>query len=365
MIKKNRFILIAIIGILSAFGVAWWMQSQPKTAKQISGVSNAKPEAKVAGVEVTKVRQMALQDDAQTVGTLRSSQSVMLRPEVAGRVRTLAFKDGARVNKGQLLVQLDDTLQLAEFKQAQAQVSIAQSNFKRNQELVAQNFVAQRVLDESAAALQVAQAQAALAQARLDRMAVVAPFAATAGLKQVSVGDYVRDGADLVGLQDLSNMELDFRLPEQYQHKLKTGQSVQLKVDALAGKSFKARIAAIDPLLDANGRSIALRAQVSNASGELRPGMFARVTIVFGANSAALVVPEQAIVPQGGKQYVIKVLVSGAQPQSQRQEVQLGQRKDGWVQVEKGLALDDTIVLAGQQRLQRDGTPLRILEAAQ
>ena len=365
MTKKQKFILVAIIGMLSASGVAWWMQSQSKTAKEISGAPKSKAEAKVAAVEVTKVLQMALQDEAQAVGTLRSSQSVMLRPEVAGRVRTLGFKDGTKVSKGQLLVQLDDTLQRAELQQAQAQVSIAQTNFKRNQDLVAQNFVSLRVLDESAAALQVAKAQAALVQARLDRMAVVAPFAGTAGLKQVSVGDYVRDGADLVGLQDLSNMELDFRLPELYQQKLKTGQAVQLKVDALDGKTFKAKIAAIDPLMDANGRSIALRAQVSNVAGELRPGMFARVTIVFGSNPAALVVPEQAIVPQGGKQYVIKVVGSADKPVSQRQEVQLGQRKDGWVQVEKGLALDETIVLAGQQRLQRDGTPLRILEAAQ
>ena len=318
---------------------------------------------------------MNLQDDAQAVGTLRSRQSVMLRPEVAGRVRALGFRDGALVRKGQLLVQLDDALQRAELKQAQAQVSIAQANYQRNQELVAQNFVSQRVLDESAANLQVVQAQLALAEARLARMAVLAPFEGTAGLAQVSVGDYVRDGADLVQLQDLGSMEVDFRLPEQYQDKVKLQQTVHVMLDAFAGRTFKARIAAIDPLLDVNGRSIALRAQVSNAAGVLRPGMFARVTLVFGQNAAALVVPEEAIVPQGGKQYVIKVVAPGAVPSktpiaagvqwvSQRQEVQLGLRRQGMVQVLQGLSLNQTIVLAGQQRLQRDGSPLRIVGTA-
>jgi membrane fusion protein (multidrug efflux system) len=377
MKKKSPYFypVTTALGLLVASLLAWWLQTPPASTKEISGKPRAASGAPWASVEVTRSKAIALQDDAQSVGTLRSRQSVVLRPEVAGRVQSLGFKDGAKVSKGQLLVQLDDTLQRAELQQTQAQLSIAQANFQRNQELVAQNFVSQRVLDESAAQLQVAHAQMALAQARLKRMSVLAPFAATAGLGQVSVGDYVRDGADLVALQDLGSMELDFRLPEQYQHKLKNGQSVELSVDALAGRRFKARIVAVDPLLDANGRSIALRAEVSNASGELRPGMFARVTVVFGTNAAAVVLPEQAIVPQGGKQYVIKVMPAVAKPDqpalpagvewvSQRHEVQLGLRKEGMVQIVQGLAPDQTIVLAGQQRLQRDGTPLRLLEVA-
>ena len=378
MLKKPKYFysLLAAVGLLCASGAAWWLQSPGKTAKDIATAPAAASRgAKTAGVEITQVQAMNLQDDAQAVGTLRSRQSVMLRPEVAGRVRALGFRDGALVRKGQLLVQLDDALQRAELKQAQAQVSIAQANYQRNQELVAQNFVSQRVLDESAANLQVVQAQLALAEARLARMAVLAPFEGTAGLAQVSVGDYVRDGADLVQLQDLGSMEVDFRLPEQYQDKVKLQQTVHVMLDAFAGRTFKARIAAIDPLLDVNGRSIALRAQVSNAAGVLRPGMFARVTLVFGQNAAALVVPEEAIVPQGGKQYVIKVVAPGAVPSktpiaagvqwvSQRQEVQLGLRRQGMVQVLQGLSLNQTIVLAGQQRLQRDGSPLRIVGTA-
>ncbi|MEO7937157.1 MAG: efflux RND transporter periplasmic adaptor subunit [Burkholderiaceae bacterium] len=475
-------LVIAVAGIAAASAGAWWYQSRPQGPTEITAQqgaarpagpasaagANAAPRA--AGVEVAKVERARLQDDAQSVGTLRSRQSVMLRPEVAGRVREIGFADGSTVRKGQVLVQLDDTLQRAEIQQSQAQVSIAQANLKRNQELVAQSFVAQRVLEESAANLQVAQAQLALSCARWARMAVLAPFDGTVGIRNVNLGDYVKDGADLVNLEDISSMLADFRLPERFQGKLQARQSVQLQLDAFPGRVFKATVEAIDPLLDVNGRSVGVRAILPNTMGEplpqaggrpggasavgggskpagavtarapaalartiaragpqapasavvtgrmatesvactgvresalaatggqagtgaaaaanrpssrtgpapLRPGMFARVTTVFSVREQALVVPEEAIVPQGERQFVIKVLPPSQLPEragqtvppdtqwvSMRQEVQLGVRQLGKVEIVDGLREGDTVVLAGQQRLQRDGTPLRVIE---
>jgi multidrug efflux pump subunit AcrA (membrane-fusion protein) len=390
----------------------------------------------------------------------------MLRPEIAGRIKELGFTDGARVRKGQMLVQLDDALQRADLRQALAQVSIAKANLKRNEELVAQNFVAKRVLDESAASLQVAEAQLGLSCARLSRMVLLAPFDGTLGIRNINLGDFVKDGADLVNLEDTSSMYVDFRLPERFQGKLKLQQPVELLLDAVPGRKFKARIEALDPLLDANGRSVGVRAVLPNSMGEaatppgaagggrpaaaaaaaaaasapkarparpaaarpnaapesgtvsraagpyealgcppdpitpsarpampaaaagraapaggpapLRPGMFARVTAVFSVNEAALVVPEEAIVPQGGRQFVFKVVEPSALPPavaasapplapdtkfvSQRQEVKLGARRAGKVEVTDGLSEGQTVVVAGQQRLQRDGTALRVVE---
>lgn len=503
MASKAIYSVIAAVGIAAASSGAWWYQSRPAGPKEVlvagSGSASASANAAVAPssagsapraavVEVARVERAKLQDDAQSVGTLRSRQSVMMRPEVAGRVKQLGFSDGATVRKGQLLVQLDDTLQRAEIKQAQAQVSIAQANFRRNQELVAQSFVAQRVLDESAANLQVAEAQLALACARLSRMAIIAPFDGTVGMRNVNLGDYVKDGADLINLEDIGSMYVDFRLPERYQNKLRARQTVELQLDSLPGRVFRATVEAIDPLLDVNGRSVGVRAVLPNTMGEpvaqggrpgapggtqatgdksgaaagasgrpgvarsgpagrsgsdrpgradvsagvgndasrvvartasdmgacasppepasaasarpvasapggaraggtanatggqrgggnaapLRPGMFARVTTVFAVRDAALVVPEEAIVPQGGRQFVIKVVAptAGAEPAppadvkliSERQEVKLGARQLGKVEVTDGLAEGDTVVVAGQQRLQRDGTPLRIVD---
>lgn len=484
MASKVIYAVVAAIGIAAASGGAWWYQSKPKGPQEITAAGNAGSGGaavaplgagsapRAAGVEVTKVERTTLQDDAQSVGSLRSRQSVMLRPEVAGRIKSLGFTDGAMVRQGQVLVQLDDTLQKAEIKQAKAQVSIAQANFKRNQELVAQSFVAQRVLEESSANLQVAEAQLALACARLSRMAITAPFDATAGIRNVNLGDFVKDGADLVNLEDLRSMYVDFRLPERYQAKLRQRQLVELQLDSLPGRIFKATVEAIDPLLDVNGRSIGVRAVLPNTAGEplqaggkrppgqaasaplapgatvrkvaagskpavapaapvavsttidgdgcavagdsnaaasagrrssasangstrnapantgngaatrpagnpapLRPGMFARVTTVFAVKESAVVVPEEAIVPQGGRQFVIKVVDSSMVAASAaavtssdtklvslRQEVKLGARQSGKVEVTEGLVEGETVVVAGQQRLQRDGTSLRVVD---
>ncbi len=520
MPTKALYSVVAVVGIAAASGGAWWYQNRPQGPQEITAATSGRPSSaaaapasaasapRAAGVEVAKAERARLQDDAQSVGTLRSRQSVMLRPEVAGRVKEIGFADGATVRKGQILVQLDDTLQRAEIKQAQAQVSIAKANFKRNQELVAQSFVAQRVLDESSANLQVADAQLALACARWSRMAIQAPFDGTVGIRSVNLGDYVKDGADLVNLEDISSMYADFRLPERFQGKLRVRQNVQLQLDAFPGRIFKATIEAIDPLLDVNGRSVGVRAVLPNTMGEplqqaggraggpggpggppgatpagkpgqrttaaaaaksagdgarpggvprttgaagdrpraggaapdrdaaagppegtriagrrlagdavgcvsaddpavvkdnsrvvaggtqatdapvargqgggggarptpLRPGMFARVTTVFSIKDAAIQVPEEAIVPQGGRQFVIKVvepshsavgdqkLPPDTKFVSLRQEVKLGARQQGRVEIVEGLEEGETVVVAGQQRLQRDGTALRIVE---
>ena len=378
MAKKLIHVLVAATGIAVASGAAWWWQNRTAAAPAAASGGSAAPGQAPAGgpraaaggppsVEVTSVRRMRLQDDAQAVGTLRSRQSVTLKPEVAGRVQRIAFADGAQVRRGQLLVQLDDTLQAAELLQAQAQLSIAQANFNRNQELVAQNFVAQRVLDESRAALQVAQAQVTLAQARQQRMRITAPFDGTVGLRSINLGQYVQEGQDLVNLEDTSVLTVDFRLPERYQTRIAPGLPVQVQLDALPGRSWEARVLAVDPLLDANGRSIAVRATMpSDPRKELRPGMFARVLTVFSVDDTALVVPEEALVPQAGKQYVFVLDEQGEgdarKRVSRRVEVQTGARRGAEVQIVQGLQGNETVVVAGQQRLQRDGTAVKVVD---
>ena len=446
MASKKMYSVVAVVGIVGASTLAWWLQTPKSDAGAPAG-------ARAVGVEITQVKKQTLRDDAEAVGSLRSSQNVILRPEVAGRVLSLGFADGVRVRAGQVLVQMDDTLQRAEVQQSLAQMSIARANHKRNQELVAQNFIAQRSLDESAAALQVADAQLGLSCARLERMRLIAPFNGVVGIRSVNVGDYVKDGADLINLENIGSLYVDYRLPERYQTKVKPGQTLEVKLDAFPGRLFKASVEAVDPLIDANGRSIGIRAVLANTAGEpiaasgknqgsgagaqvtaalpaassasaakkpeannrglalpspqslgcptntfdrtrtssggdqngpLRPGMFARVTAVFAVKPNALVVPEEAIVPQGGKQFVIKAVAPSELPAppasaasaaasapvlppdtklvSQRVEVKLGMRRGGQVEITEGLAEGDTIVVAGQQRLQKDGLPLRVVE---
>ncbi len=370
MAYKKKYALVAVAGICMASGLAWWLQHKPANPASPSAAPSAPAGAaggqRVPAVEVVKVQVVTLVDEAQSVGSLRSRQGVMIRPEVAGRVKAIAFTEGQRVQKGQLLVQLDDQLQAAQVAQARAEMSIAEANHKRNQDLVAQNFISKRTVDESAAALDVARAKLELAVATQQRLRIVAPFDGVTGLKQVSVGDYLKDGADIVNIEDIDAVLVDFRLPERFQSKIRVGQKAQLSVDALPGKPFTALVQAVDPLIDANGRSVGIRGCIDNRQRQLRPGMFARVNTVFGVREQALTVPEEAIVPQGGRAFVLKV-VPGDKPDTlvtQRVAVKTGVRQPGKVEITEGLEEGDTVVTAGQQRLQKDGMPVRVIDLA-
>ncbi len=374
MASKNKYLVFAVIGIAAASGAVWWLQkpAQPPQRAEAGASGTGTPvgggaaagAGRPVAVEAVTVRKMALRDDAEAVGSLKSRQSVMLRPEVGGRITQLNFHDGQRVRRGQVLVQLDDQLPRAQIQQSRAELSIAQANHKRNQELVAQGFISQRSVDESAANLEVAQAKLALAQATAQRLKIVAPFDGIAGIRGVNVGDYLKDGADIVNIEDLDAVYVDFRLPERLQSKVRPGQTAQVTFDALPGVRYAALVQAISPQIDADGRAIAVRGCIDNRRLQLRPGMFARVTTVFSERSDARVVPEEAIVPDGSSPYVLKV-VEGKEPGSKvtrRTPVQLGVRSPGWVEVLDGLSAGDLVVTAGQQRIRKDGTEVRLVE---
>ena len=370
MANKKKYAVLALLGV-GALGAAWWVQnksaSPEEAAKPAVSAAPAAGPAKPTAVEVAKVDTMTLVDETQAVGSLRSRQGVMLRPEVGGRVKQIFFADGQRVRKGQVMVQFEDQLQQAQLSQAKAELSIAEANHKRNQELVTQNFISKRSLDESGAALEVSRAKLALADATLQRLKVLAPFDGITGLKQVNVGDYLKDGADMVNVEDMDAVLLDFRLPERFQAKIRAGQKAQLTVDALPGRPFSAIVQAVDPLIEANGRSVGVRGCIDNRQQQLRPGMFARVNAVFGSRENAMVIPEEAIIPQGGRTFVVKV-VAGEKPDtlvSERVPVKVGLRQPGKVEILEGLAAGDTVVTAGHQRLQKDGTTVRVVDLSQ
>lgn len=365
MASKAIYSVVAVLGIAGLSGAAWWYQNRAPGTARAAGAGQAQSAAGGAPtVEAGKVVLMKLVDDAQAVGSLRSRRSVVLRPEVSGRITQLNFTDGQRVRKGQVLVQFDDQLPLAQVQQSQAELSIAQANQKRNQELVAQNFVSQRSLDESAAALQVAQAKLALAKATAARLKIIAPFDGIAGIRLVNLGDYLKDGADIVNIEDIDALFVDFRLPERFQNKLRRGQTALVDMDALPGRKYTAVVQAIDPLIDANGRSVAVRACIDNRQLQLRPGMFARVNAVFGERNNATVIPEEALVPQGNSQFVIKLLPGqdAATWTTLRLPVQVGIRQPGKVEIIAGLQAGDTVVTTGQQRVQRDGMKVRVVD---
>lgn len=364
---KHRLWIVALASA-GLFALAYFAYE----ANRSLAVAPAAPAGKPAGaapggppggfaqpVETARVVAVDLALDATAVGSLRSNESVVLRPETAGRISAINFRDGVAVGKGALLVGLDAATQAAEFEQARANLGLAQANQTRTQELFEKKFISQQSLDNTAAALKVQAAAVALAQAKLDKTRIKAPFAGVVGIRNVSVGDYVKEGQELINLEDISTLKIDFRLPESYLGQLKPGQSVEVSSDALPGQRFTAVLDAINPLIDTNGRAISCRAHLSNAEARLRPGMFVRVRLILEQRSNVLLIPEQALVPDAKAPYVFRV----SDGKVARTPVKPGIRRNAQVEIVEGLQAGDEVVTAGQLKL-RDGAPVRALAEA-
>jgi membrane fusion protein, multidrug efflux system len=310
------------------------------------------------GVEVGKAQILSMAEEVTATGNLRARESVVLRSEIAGRIVQLGFGDGTTVKKGAVLVGLDAALPQAELEQVRAELALAKSNFQRTQDLAQKNFVSERARDEAAANLKVVEARLQLAQARLARSQIRAPFNGVMGLRNVSVGDYVREGADIALMEDNAVMKVDLRLPERLLGRVKVGQKIDLKFDSFPNQNFPAQILALDVTVDSNGRSVIARSSVVNQRSVLRTGMFARGTVILESRPQAIVVPEEAIVPIGADVFVFKVVDNKAQ----RVKIKTGLRKEGKVEVTEGLVDGDVVVTAGQIKLRGEGGDVRVID---
>ncbi|HEY9281681.1 MAG TPA: efflux RND transporter periplasmic adaptor subunit [Eoetvoesiella sp.] len=358
------FALALVVGaVLGVAGSRWITtentvkQNAASTAPAVASTSKKAGANKKVAVEVAPVVRVALPRGISAVGTLRSENSVMLRPEVTGRISEINFVEGGKVTGGQVLVRLDDSVVRAQLQQAEANLSLANSQYRRATELSKQGFISKQARDEAASQLRVQQASAALARAHLEKTVIVAPFDGLIGLRNVSVGDYVSPGIDLVPIESIDPLQVDFRVPEQFLGQVHKGLKLTVRFDALPGQSREGIVQAISPLVDVGGRSILLRANVSNTDGTLRPGVFAQVQLQFSDDSA-IVIPETALVPSGEAQYVYRL----KQGHVERVQVQMGQRRAGTVEIVSGLQEGDQVVVAGVQKI-TDGSPVEILTA--
>jgi membrane fusion protein (multidrug efflux system) len=361
-VNKTILALLAVLGLGLAAAAGFWL-GQHRTSVEGAG-ARAVPQ-KTAGaptggstavtVEAVKVATESMPQTITAVGSLRSDESITVRPEVAGRISAILFNEGQRVGKGATLVKLDPSINAADVEQARANLKLAKSKFDRAVDLAKSNFISGQARDEAENNLRVAEAALQLAEAKLAKTEIKAPFSGIIGLRVVSVGDYVKEGADVVNLEAIDPLKVDFRVPEIYLMQVQVGQPLEVSLDALPGKTYEGKVFAINPLVDATGRSIVIRAQVRNADTALRPGMFARVRLITRDQREALVVPEQAIVPQGDEQYVFRIVDGKAL----RVKVAVGRRRDGKVEILGGLSGGDTVVSAGQLKL-RDGVPVAV-----
>ena len=363
--NKSVVAVIVALCLIIAAGAGYWF-GQKRASIPGASVTTAAPAGKGAGgaggtpgagaaVEAVKVASAQITKSITAVGSLRSDESITVRPEVAGRIAAIGFQEGQRVPKGATLLRLDPAITQAEVQQAQANLTLAKAKYERAVELQGKGFISGQAKDEAENNLKVAEAGLALTQAKLAKTEVKAPFTGVIGLRVVSVGDYVKEGADIVNLESIDALKVDFRVPEIYLKQVTVGQTLEVNLDALPGKTYEGKVYAINPLVDAAGRAIVIRAQVRNQDTALRPGMFARVRLFTKLPAEALVLPEQAMVPQGDEQFVFRVIDGKAV----RTRIEVGQRRDGQVEIVSGLVAGDVVVSAGQLKL-RDGMPVAV-----
>jgi membrane fusion protein (multidrug efflux system) len=347
---------IGTLAVVVAIGIVLWAVSQNGRGPTANSFPMGQPPA--MPVEAAPVRVGTVSLEVSMVGSLEANESVVIRSEIAGRISSIAFSEGQKVSENAVLVKIDPSEYRAQLEQIKAAVELNELNFERAKPLHQENLISQQAYDEIEAKLKESKANLSLAQARLDKTVIRAPFGGRLGLRQVSPGDYVQPGQAIVNLEDLDSLKLDSRIPEIYLAQVRTGQTVHVRVDALPDRTFTGQIYAIDPRIDEATRTILLRARIPNPEGALRPGIFARVSLLLDQRQEAVLVPEQAIVPIGQDQFVFRVV----EDKAALTKVMIGLRREGEVEIVEGLGANDTVVTAGQTKI-FDGASIMVMGA--
>lgn len=348
--------LLALCFVIGVAAVVVYSVSPPNATP--ARPAAIEPRAQAIAIEAERVSVGEVIEDLRAVGNLQPNESVVIAPEIAGRIASIAFDEGARVEENAVLAELDPVILRADLEKARSDVMLATANRERADTLAERGSGTNRARDEANAAYRASQVALTLSEARLSKSVLTAPFSGIVGLRAVSPGAYVAPGQRIVELVQVDPLKVDFRVPEVSAPRVRVGQTVLITSDAAPDAVYEGRIYAIDPLVDVNGRAIRLRAHVPNPDSKLSPGFFARIRVVTDRRPNAIIIPESAIFPLGGRTLVYKV-VDGRAVQ---QDVTLGQRMPGRVEVRDGLDADAVIVTSGQQRL-RTGVTVRIVNA--
>lgn len=337
--KNSRLIWVLLVG-LSLFVVYLFLQDQSPKEEQKTG--NA---ATLVSTQV--VSQSALVRQVTSLGTALANESVQIVSNTSDYLTALHINEGQRVEKGQLIAQLNDVEERARVAELSASLLDQKRQLDRVKNLAKTQATAQSLLDEQQTRVNTTQAQLDAVKARLNEMTIRAPFSGVLGLRQVSEGAYLTSGTVLTTLDDLNQIRLEFSIAEYYLAQLKPGMAVNSTSVAYPGKTFTGQIKAIDTRLDPVTRSVKVHALVPNDQLELRPGMLLNVSVTL-AELQALQISEKAIVPLQNKHYVFVVNKDNSVTQT---EVQLGQRMPGLVEIVSGLNAGDEVVIEGTTKI--------------
>jgi len=299
-------------------------------------------------------------DRLEAIGTLFAKESVTVTAKTQGIIRSLDFDDGQTFKRGDQIAAVDAGAEDAALNVELANLEQQKKELERTMQLVADNHVSQSRVDEQTALVKKAEATVAAARVRSGDRRIVAPFSGIVGTRRISLGALVTPGTIITTLDDISEVKLDFSIPETFMATLKPGLDIEASASAYAGEVFKGKVVAVDSRVDPVTRSVGIRAMIPNEDLRLRPGMLMVVELIKDKRES-LMIPEIALLPENDQQYVFVV---GSDSVVKRLKVVLGRRRPGAVEVLEGLKEGDTVVTEGIQDL-RDGAKVKLLNAAE
>jgi membrane fusion protein (multidrug efflux system) len=342
LVAAALIFVVVVIFIVAAFNLdAFGVRST-----MIRQAIQATPQPAVP-VTAEAARTEPWQPAIPAIGTVEAVRGVDVAPQIAGRVVEIYFESGQLVKAGTPLLKLDDSIEQAQLKEAQANVRLMDRNLGRGRELVERGNMSRANYDMALAQREVAQAQHDHILAQIAQKIIAAPFDGKLGIRQVNVGQYLAAGTMIVTLQSQDPIYINFRVPERELPRLKTGDKVAATVDTIEARTFEGTISSIDAKVDQTTRNIAVQATFANSDGALVPGMFANVRVNVGAPRPLVTIPETAVTYSlyGDSVYVVKG------DTFERRFVRIADRRDGAVGLAEGAADGEQVITSGQIRL--------------
>lgn len=346
MNSKSSFIAA---GLLAGVSIVTACDEEPSGAGGWSGPGAA------TKVIATVIQPERLVDEIEALGTAKANESIEIKPRISSVVTRVHFEEGQLVHAGELLVALENSEILAQLAVAEASLTESTSIYNRSKSLIDTQVISAADLEQLQAAMHVDMAEVAAAKARLAHTAIRAPFTGSVGLRRVSPGGYVDTSTIITTLDDTETIKLDFSIPETFLTVVAEGMIIAAKSLVYPDRDFAGKVMSVDTRLDPISRSVQVRAIMPNPDGALKPGMFLTVSLQRDRGEV-LIAPEEAIVPEGGQQFVFLVEDGVAV----KQAVTLGRRVPGSVEIVSGLSENDMIITEGTHKV-RDGSPVEVL----
>ena len=297
-----------------------------------------------------------LSNKVYTTGTILSNEEVELRSEIAGKITSIMFKEGAYAKKGDLLVKINDADLQAQLRKAESKVKLVEDREVRQNQLVQNQMISQEDYESTLNDLEASKAEYDLIKAEIDKTEIKAPFSGYIGLREVSEGSFVTTTTVIARLQNLSNLKVDFAIPQKYASLVKIGDEVSFKLSTGDSK-YKAKVYAIEPKIDPSTRTLKLRAICQTNYKDLFPGAFVNVEVKLKENENAILIPTVAIVPELKGQSVYLYRGGAVMPQP----VELGLREEKRVQIVSGLEQGDTVITSGILQI-RPGAKVQVTD---